>query len=93
MKFVMHKISKVVCWITLYLIVWTFSSGARLAARHEDLPKSPLEAFATRSTAKVSWSKMKTVRSQEAALFASLTISFNKGESPTSPSITGVGTE
>jgi hypothetical protein len=58
MEFVMHKIPKLVCWMTLCLIVCTVSSGARLVAQPEDLPKSPLEAFATRSTAKVIWSKL-----------------------------------
>src|SRR5262245_17552284 len=52
----MRKISKVVYGITLCLIVCAVS-GARFAAQPEDLPKSPLEEFATRSTAKVIWSK------------------------------------
>src|SRR5262245_28741253 len=52
----MRKISKVVYGITLCLIVCA-GSGARFAAQPEDLPKSPLEEFATRSTAKVIWSK------------------------------------
>src|SRR5262245_12264909 len=54
----MHKSSKLVCRIALCLILCAVSGGARLAAQPEDLPKSPLEAFATRSTAKVIWSKM-----------------------------------
>jgi|SRR5215471_163807 len=54
----MHKSSKLVCEIALCLIVCAVSGGARLAAPPRDLPKSPLEAFATRSTAKVTWSKM-----------------------------------
>src|SRR5215470_1569595 len=54
----MRKISNLVCWIALCLIVCAVSGGVRLAAQPEDLPKSPLEAFATGSTAKVIWSKM-----------------------------------
>jgi hypothetical protein len=54
----MRKISKVIYGIALCLIVCAVSGGARFAAQPGDLPKSPLEAFATRSTAKVIWSKM-----------------------------------
>jgi len=53
----MRKISKVVYGIALGLVVCAVS-GARFAAQPEDLPKSPLEEFATRPTAKVIWSKM-----------------------------------
>ena len=49
----MRKSSKLVCGIGLCIIVCALSGGARLAAQPGDLPKSPLEVFATRSKSRV----------------------------------------
>ena len=61
----MQKSANLVCWAALCVFVTCLQFSDRVAAQHNqpqaeqqpDLPPSPLEAFATRSTAKAVWSK------------------------------------